>query len=313
MRWEDMKSNSGDSNRFCEQCAKHIVDHNNSENIPTESHCARTPLSNIDRINHRSYLSATALSSIALLSFMGMNEDAVAQIQEETNRIEQGVESMKGKVQLEGRVRDAKTKEALPFVNVRVIHKHETITGTNSDFDGKFKRSIDVEKHPISEVEVIFSFVGYKRDTVKALNLSDDVLVERAMIDLATSLKTIEMSSAGVQMLGMVISIPIEEDVEQSIPKEEEEKPKVELETSDPILFPNPVSDILNVDLMREVKEPFDVLVFDLKGVLVSKHRIQGTQHFEIDCSSLQARSYELFTIQDKREEFLGKFIKVVK
>src|SRR6478672_10436860 len=63
---------------------------------------------------------------------------------------------------LDGVVLDAKTKSPLPGVNVNV---QGTPTGTSTDFDGKF-RLTNVKSGDV----VVFSFIGYKNETVTYAN-----------------------------------------------------------------------------------------------------------------------------------------------
>ncbi len=58
-----------------------------------------------------------------------------------------------------GTIVDAKTGEALPFVNVVLKRNGKMVTGTTTDFDGIFV----INKIPAGEYELEVSFVGYKR------------------------------------------------------------------------------------------------------------------------------------------------------
>lgn len=58
-----------------------------------------------------------------------------------------------------GTIVDAKTGEALPFVNVVLKRNGKMVTGTTTDFDGIFV----INKIPAGEYELEVSYVGYKR------------------------------------------------------------------------------------------------------------------------------------------------------
>jgi len=83
---------------------------------------------------------------------------------------------------LSGTVRDASTREALAAANIRI---DGTARGTISNADGLYRLSL-----PPGPYAIIFSFIGYKPDTVR-VNLSSDVSADVLLKPIAIQLSEI--------------------------------------------------------------------------------------------------------------------------
>lgn len=153
-KWDEMTINQ--SNKFCEQCSKHVIDFtslNDSELVSilensTGKICGRLNKQQLNRIIHTSkpkpriqlnqlFASLLLITPIknSLANPIKSNTQITTSHQEvhELKKHEPIKDSLKNTIR--GVVIDATTKEPLPFV--RIILK-ETTLGTMSDFDGKF-------------------------------------------------------------------------------------------------------------------------------------------------------------------------------
>ncbi len=73
-------------------------------------------------------------------------------------------------------------------------------------------------------------------------------------------------------------------------------------------IYPNPVSDILKIDLSVERPIEVDFIVFDLSGKLMQTKKaklINGSQTVELDCQGLSVGNYSLVIISTEGSEIL--------
>lgn len=74
-------------------------------------------------------------------------------------------------------------------------------------------------------------------------------------------------------------------------------------------LYPNPVSEMLYLQLANNPNEPFDWHVYDLQGKEVTKGKCTNSSEFALDCSAIPAGMYVIRLQQDKVIQ-LARFIR---
>ncbi|MBN8858507.1 MAG: TonB-dependent receptor [Sphingobacteriales bacterium] len=106
-------------------------------------------------------------------------------------------------INLSGRVTNAR-KEPLEGVSVTV---KGTQTGTTTDADGRFRLSV-----PSANVELVFSFVGYAAQTIKAgIRTVFNIVLEEAIADLTDVVVVGYGTQKKVNLTGAISSIKAEE------------------------------------------------------------------------------------------------------
>ena len=98
----------------------------------------------------------------------------------------------KGQVEISGQVKDAKTKVNMEFCNVAVFNQKDSlITGGITDEKGFFTIPVFPGTY-----NLVISFIGYKSDTIKSINVSDKKFLGILKLqEDATSLKEVTIKS----------------------------------------------------------------------------------------------------------------------
>jgi len=89
----------------------------------------------------------------------------------------------------------------------------------------------------------------------------------------------------------------------------ESNSPQPEIEKSSLDIYPNPVHDILQIDLKKFGSSQIDLIVCDGSGKVIFKKSVTGNEQQLLDVSGLKAGSYVLTILSGNDNESV-KFIK---
>lgn len=173
--WESMKIIDHKS-RLCTNCNKKITDFTDQEiSTPEKIVCGYFSLHQVHKI-HRTLVhhkfSTLSLSFLSLLSIAISPQNLIAQ---KTIEKSESKTNFPGIIKIAGIIKDRLNNEPISSVNVIAKNKENFVAGVVTDLHGKFSLTIDTTKNKLDQLQIIFSSVGYKQDTLQKINLSKEL------------------------------------------------------------------------------------------------------------------------------------------
>lgn len=202
-----------------------------------------------------------------------------------------------------GLVRDSETELALPFSNLILEKDDKIITGTASDFLGTFV----FEKLEKGSYDLSISFLGYEIEVIRGIPISEvkPYKIEAYLCKQLNLLKEVVIEAKLVPI--------IEKDCctrctfycggsrqccvhrKECADAEEEELTPPEATSSPTLLvYPNPASSMITVELSEEFDEKTTFRILDRTGRIVLQLSPQSTERFKIPVDRLPNGVYLL-------------------
>lgn len=186
--WDSM-SKLDDLTRFCSVCNKNIKDYSRQVNLESEKiHCGRFSLSQISSIHREFSMKILNPLTLTLLSVIGATINPQEVLGQDNPVIKEVTNQKTGKIKLSGLVRDKRNNDPLPFAYVTAKISDKIIEHTQTNLDGQFEMTIDTTIYKLDKIEVIFSYPGYKNDTLKSMTITKDLLCKDVTISLDAAL-----------------------------------------------------------------------------------------------------------------------------
>ena len=212
--WHSM-SQLNESTRFCKDCKKEIKDFTSGKTNNNSASCGHFNLSQVSEVKKRLNISRLGIYTASLLTILGVSSISNSVYGQQTDTEVRNKKDRKGKVNINGLVKDKENDEPLPFVNIEARTKDTLICGTTSDLDGKFHIPIDTSLFSISDIEITFSYIGYERDTINTVNILKDLLNKEVVINLETAVHTELIEVIEYQLTGLIEIEPVEPNIKE--------------------------------------------------------------------------------------------------
>lgn len=187
-QWSSM-SKIDDMTNYCSFCDKNIIDYSGQQILePQKIYCGRFSLAQVSSVQREFTMKKLSPLTLTLLSVIGATIEP-QDIQGQTQTITKEIVNQKNdKVRLSGIVKDKTTNEPLLSVSVVVKSSNDILAGTVTDFDGIFSLTFDTTTNKLENIEVIFSYTGYKQDTLRVVSIPKDLLDKEVTISLEAAL-----------------------------------------------------------------------------------------------------------------------------
>lgn len=190
--------------RYCDKCNYSITDYSSKTEFDlTKIHCAQFSLKQIDSVRRQFAIKSIGTFSISLLSLIGASvipHQSFGQINEQqitSNSQNRDI------IKINGLVKDKFDNQVLPFVYITAKFNEVVLAETETDRDGKFFLSIDTSQTKFSEIQIIFSYSGYKEDTLNSKETDFKSQLKELTINLDVKVrpnsKTIEYGNMAIK------------------------------------------------------------------------------------------------------------------
>ncbi len=174
IKWDEMKS-LDDKNRFCSSCKLNVRDFTKDSNLNIEgTHCGRFRMDQVESINRSFSFNPTQVFVVSLFSLLGMTAPLAAQINTDSTSVSPIQVISSDFIKLKGVIKDKKTNDVIPFVNVVIKDKAGGIVaGAATDLDGKF--TIDILRKFLEKEDfsIEISVIGYTKIRMNHLKSHD--------------------------------------------------------------------------------------------------------------------------------------------
>ncbi|MGB0176495.1 MAG: carboxypeptidase-like regulatory domain-containing protein [Owenweeksia sp.] len=204
--WNEML-NSGDKERFCKACQKHVRDFTSAERLDTTGvECGRFSSDQIGSISRNLNFGKGALATFSIAALIGLSTLTVtAQTQPDKDTVRN--EIFKGGYYLSGTVRDEKTGEALPFVNIIIKTKQGAIvTGGTTDFDGHFEILLSADDLNQRDLIAEIRFTGYQKTVLESLEF--DPKTSNKIIEACLKPAEEQLEEVTIEYITMGLIVP---------------------------------------------------------------------------------------------------------
>lgn len=192
-QWSSM-SELDDMTKYCSFCDKNIIDYSGQEILePEKIYCGLFSLAQVSSVQRQFTMKTLSPFTLTLLSAIGATIEP-QNIQGQTQTITKEIVNQKNdKVRLSGIVKDKTTNEPLFSIGVVVKSSNAILASTVTDFDGLFSLTFDTTTYKLENIEVIFSYIGYKQDTLRVVSIPKDLLNKEITISLEAALNFSEV------------------------------------------------------------------------------------------------------------------------
>ena len=207
-----------DLTRHCSHCDKNIFDFTAQPKFDTNKiYCGHFSLPQVNSIQRHLTINSMGALTFSLLSLLG-----ATMIPQQSNGQNQPRDSVAnihraGKVKLSGLVKDKKANEGIPFAGVTAKTADSILACTVTDLDGRFILLIDASTIALDQIQVVFSSVGYQKDTLRSVSIPKDLLGKETTISLDAALDLNPANSVQFIMTGLI-------DIKQYDEKKNKEK-----------------------------------------------------------------------------------------
>lgn len=193
------------NSRLCSHCDREIRDFSSQDKSVAETiYCGHFSLKQIHKVERQFFQNSFSVLTLSVLSLLGVTaipEQAIGQTTIEQTKSDN---NLQGKVKISGLVKDKVNNEPIPSVSVIVKYGDNFINGVITDFNGNFSLTIDTTRLKLDQLQIVFSSIGYKQDTLRTVNLTKDLLNKEVTISLEAILNLPEIEIINYRLTGLI-------------------------------------------------------------------------------------------------------------